>query len=318
MTSTINEPLSEPIIGADCAQPKEPCTVVPERDGDERALKRHRRAGPAKSFCFTWNNPGEDAEGYLRSLAGVSRMVVGAESAPTTGTRHFQGFVTFRSARRLQSLIKCTRNAVHWEVAGRSDLSEDYARKDGSIVIDIDHRATRGANRETASLPEFIAAVQSGTDDMELIGQFPKLYARYYKLVDRMRLVFAPRGRDPPDVHWYYGGTGTGKTREVHEREGEALYTHGGNFKWFDGYTGQEAVLFDDFRSDQVEFAVLLRLLDRYPLRVEVKGGSMMFYPKRIYITTQESPDEMFGTSVNEDIEQLKRRITHVRRFDRV
>lgn len=35
---------------------------------------------------------------------------------------------------------------------------------------------------------------------------------------------------------------------------------------WFDGYCGQEVVVFDDFRPWWCRFDYLLRLLDRYPM----------------------------------------------------
>jgi len=58
-----------------------------------------------------------------------------------------------------------------------------------------------------------------------------------------------------------------------------------------------------------------LRLLDRYPLTVEVKGGTVSFTSTRIYITTPKNVEDTWeGRNVG-DLEQLRRRITEVRYF---
>jgi len=43
--------------------------------------------------------------------------------------------------------------------------------------------------------------------------------------------------------------------------------------KWWDGYDKHESIVIDDFRASNIEFNHLLKLLDRYPMRIETKGG---------------------------------------------
>jgi len=83
------------------------------------------------------------------------------------------------------------------------------------------------------------------------------------------------------------------------------------NLQWWDGYDNQDAVLFDDFRGDFCTFHYLLRVLDRYPMRVEVKGSSREFNSKRIYITSCYPPTEIYNKS-DEDVKQLIRRIDEI------
>lgn len=88
---------------------------------------------------------------------------------------------------------------------------------------------------------------------------------------------------------------------------------------WFDGYKGQKRVIFDDFRPWWCEFSWLLRLLDRYPIQVPVKGGFVNFIPEEIIVTTPKNPEETFGMyRTQEDLQQLRRRLQHVVHFDKL
>lgn len=95
------------------------------------------------------------------------------------------------------------------------------------------------------------------------------------------------------------------------------IWISGVNLRWFCGYAGHELALIDDFRCDFCTFHFLLRLLDRYPVRVERKGGSCWFTPSHIFITAPHSPSVTFAhRSDEEDLRQLLRRITYIKDFD--
>lgn len=149
---------------------------------------------------------------------------------------------------------------------------------------------------------------------------------KFYKGLTVYRgLVREPRVL-PPKVYWLYGKTGTGKTRTamaMGDRYGDRandIWISSGPLRWFDGYDGQSVVIFDDFRAKHVSsFAFLLRLLDRYPTRVEFKGGFTDWAPKIIIITSSYSPDECFSVrNVHqpEDMAQLHRRISTIYYFE--
>lgn len=82
--------------------------------------------------------------------------------------------------------------------------------------------------------------------------------------------------------------------------------------KWWDGYDNNEDVIIDDYRCNFCCFAELLRLCDRYPMKVEVKCGVRQFVAKRLYITTTRSPRDTWAGRSSEDLTQLLRRIEHV------
>jgi len=91
--------------------------------------------------------------------------------------------------------------------------------------------------------------------------------------------------------------------------------THDAGGRWFDGYVGQEGALIDEFdgRFGGWRLAPLLRILDRYDLLVETKGGHTWWAPLAIAITTNFHPLEWFDyTNRQVQYRALCRRITEV------
>jgi hypothetical protein len=74
-------------------------------------------------------------------------------------------------------------------------------------------------------------------------------------------------------------------------------------------------VIIDDYRCSFCQFNELLRLLDRYPYQAQIKGGTVELIAPNIYITAPKAPAEMWATRTEEDLQQLLRRIDHVREF---
>lgn len=85
---------------------------------------------------------------------------------------------------------------------------------------------------------------------------------------------------------------------------------------WWDGYNGQQTVVFDDYRPWWCPFSYLLGLLDRYPIKVQTKGGWINFVPAKIIITTPLDIESTFANfRTEEDIKQVKRRVHRVVHF---
>lgn len=87
------------------------------------------------------------------------------------------------------------------------------------------------------------------------------------------------------------------------------------NDKWWDGYIGQDTVIFDDYRPNLCPFHELLRILDRYPMKVQPKGGSCELSATTFVITTTSRPEVLWHSRTSEQINQLLRRITNVVEF---
>jgi hypothetical protein len=83
--------------------------------------------------------------------------------------------------------------------------------------------------------------------------------------------------------------------------------------QWFDGYDKHEDVIFDDMDVDtKLPRALFLKLFDRYPMKVPVKGGFRDWVPKRVFITSNDSPQLLYPSPLGEVDPAVKRRLTAV------
>lgn len=100
-------------------------------------------------------------------------------------------------------------------------------------------------------------------------------------------------GRDAntkPTIIIYWGDSGTGKTRKATEDFPDAYIlskpNKDGNV-WWDGYQGEETIILDEFYG-WVPYDTILRVCDRYPLRVPFKGGYHKLKATRIIFTSNK------------------------------
>lgn len=65
--------------------------------------------------------------------------------------------------------------------------------------------------------------------------------------------------------------------------------------KWWQRYDGEHTVIMDDFYG-WVPYDEMLRIMDRYPHKVETKGGYKEFLSKQLIITSNLHPCEWYNT----------------------
>ncbi|AUM61940.1 Rep [uncultured virus] len=259
-----------------------------------------------KTWCMTWHNYTEENIQKIKDLEGINLLTIGKEVGEAGETPHLQVSMTFKKACRWAQLAKIFKS-IHITPAISPDWSHNYCIKEDKYIR-IDNRK-QGARNDLKEIATTIATKGLST----AITERPDVYIKYPRGMEKLDAFYNEKKRDfKPTVYWLYGPSGTGKTRYVYEHETD-LWISGSNLKWWDGYKGQEAVLIDDFRETDCDFKTMIRLLDRYPFRVENKGGTREIYSKRMYITTPYSPKRTFNTT--EELYQLTRRCDYIIKY---
>lgn len=280
-------------------------------------VKRHREQ--FRRICFTLNNWVEGEYVWITEVlpSKCIWMVVGKEIGES-GTNHLQGACIFRCPVQFQTIKRWIGlGRAHFErMRGSPKSNFEYCTKEDKEAFTYGQMPEQGKRNDIHAATELL---QNGATMQELAEEHPTEVVKYHRGLSVYRnLIQKPRDiSTPPSVYWLYGDTGTGKTRSAYESTRdvfkESIWFSNNSMDWFDGYEGQDVAIFDDFRSKGVKFDWLLRILDRYPLRVPVKGGFSNWFPKVIIITTPESIRNTFERRLEhkpEDIRQLERRVT--------
>lgn len=254
----------------------------------------------AKSWCFTLNNYTSKDEQLFKDL--VCNFIAFGKEVGEKKTRHLQGFVTFKNRTGIKAL-KLIHHRAHWEIAKSTDAAINYTLKEQDYFIK-DNRI-RGARND---IKDAIIALKA--DPQTLFRDHSHIYVKYHSGFDKLRFMLQQHRTSKPYVVWLWGPPGAGKTRYVADKEKDLYITS--SLKWFDGYENQDAVLFDDFRCEDISYNYFLRLLDRYPVTVPVKGGTRVFNPKRIYITSPYPPTNGYAYNFYEDVNQVIRRLDEI------
>lgn len=199
----------------------------------------------------------------------------------------------------------------------------DYIRKEGFKIIEFGTPPVPTATKPTKK--EINAKMKGGNNEiMSLVddGVVPLKDLPRWLIGLQAYNSLKPYEKDyPKEVRWYYGTTGTGKSRKAwDDAKASGSWFRKSLKDWFDGYSGQNYVWIDEIRSTTFDWEFFLQLIDRYPLDVGIKGGSVRWTPKVIIITAPSRPEKIFMNHKSgetwDKIDQVLRRITVIRDFD--
>ena len=274
-----------------------------------------------RSVCFTLNNYTDLDITHIQN--GSFKYIIFQKEVGLNGTPHLQGYAQQpepTSFSKWKSLLSVSGTSAHVEAAkGSSESNIAYCTKEstrvpGEVVFELGARPKQGERKDLEAICN--AARDVTIPLSEIIAIDTPNFLRYYKGVQAIRAILAPVRTFPTEVFWFYGGTGTGKTRRASELGGSSAYWKQ-NSAWWCGYDScsMPTVIIDEYRCNFSTFAHLLQLFDRYSLQVQTKGGNVQFCARRIIVTSPKSPSETWATRTAEDLQQLLRRITVVAEF---
>ncbi len=276
-------------------------------------------ANPQRNVCFTCNNPDKDAETVLAAFqaAAACTFVVFQQEEGENGTPHYQGYAEFSRPVRWSYIARILGKPAHCERRrGTAEEAVAYCQKEDSRVDGPweygERRDPRPGTR--TDILGFVSAIREDATFLDLLERYPDLLARYPNFRDRIRSALRPAPTERSIV-LYYGPPGSGKTRCVYD-EYPHVYSSPlmGRGFWLDGYDNDPVVLIDDFGGarSHISRPELLRLLDRYPVKVPVKGGFVQWNPSSIFLTTNYHPSEWYDWKDSTQWDALVRRFSIV------
>nr|QJI53400.1 MAG: replication-associated protein [Circoviridae sp.] len=260
-------------------------------------------AAKLQRVCFTWNNYTEDDYRRITELfrrmhneGDLAYAIIGKEVGDS-GTPHLQGyFNTGRTKRRGFAYVKETifnNRGVHFEKANGSDhQNKEYCSK-GEDFCEFGECQSPGKRND---LEECTKSILQGKRVSEVAIEHPVQFVKYHRGLHALADMYtAKKPRDfKTEVIVLVGPPGSGKSRYCAAEAakcGTVYYKPRG--EWWDGYEQHDAVVIDDFYG-WIKYDELLKICDRYPYQVAVKGGYRQFVSKKIFITSNEPVEKWY------------------------
>lgn len=264
----------------------------------------------ARCFQLTINEIDRAGEllDYLRSLS-PNYLLAGKEKAPTTGHLHMHIYVQFTTPRRL-SLKKCCGAHVE-KTRGSTEQNIKYVKKDGDVVVEegeprLNHVPTIGEAKKMEDLSGLNLGMYNIVQKIEAEKKKIINPQDYYKKVE---------------VYWIWGESGAGKTRyAVNDMMKKGITGFNevkmvGEF-WHGVQEDCEVALYDDWRDNHMKPTELINFIDYNKHIMNVKGGSVRNNYKTIYITSLQSPEQIYTKVPEETQKQWLRRIKEIIHLD--
>lgn len=239
-------------------------------------------------------------------------LIYGVEICPTTARTHAQGYCQFNTRRAL-AFVKRLAPQAHWEVArGTPEQNMEYCKKDGNYFQHGTPNQTSQGSR--SDLKRLKNSIDGGASLQTIARDFFPDYVRYHRGIEKYYLLQRPKERNwKTTLHIYWGEAGTGKSKYALEHNPEAFWMmKPQGHVWMDGYDAHETVIMDDFTSSWMPYNLLIRMSDRYPLNMEIKGGAVPFLAKKIIITSNYhwtnwyDWDKCFKPALERRIDEIK------------
>ena len=276
-----------------------------------------------RRWCFTVNNPERVLDDMWVLLmpylwASCTYCVYQLEQGEERETPHFQGYCEFDNAKTLAAMKKLEGlERAHFEVAaGNAEQNLTYCTKvedrlDGPWVFG----APKAGQGKRTDLDMVKADIDAGAPEEDLWADHFSAMVRNHKAFREYKRVITPKRRLQATHITIIGGSGQGKTSSVYAMFPEAdIWKHPDAGDWFDGYSGQKVVLFDEMGGWRFKQRYLLQLLDAYPMDVPVKGGFVPFVPEVIVMTTNFEPETWYKSDNAWRDSPLRRRLESIER----
>lgn len=272
----------------------------------------------ARNWCFTAYE--SDEVQALINWDKKKYLIVGEETCPTTGRKHYQGYMELKTPYGMKSIKNyITRECYHTS-------NTHFEPRRGSQLEAILYCKKDGAYTEYGEKHEEKVQFSADMTDAEIATTWPH---RCKALMDAKRVIEAEKSfssfwgtlgtprREPLKYCLYIcGKSGAGKTRAawtLAKNEYGDDYTKVSQFQFEHGFLNAvnplaECLICNEFRDGNVRVADFLELTDPYyPMIANIKGGKVHIMPKWVVICSIKRLGELYS-NVCEDRQQFIRR----------
>ena len=261
-----------------------------------------------------------DYEKYIGPLREYAKqttyMVYGYETCPDTGRPHLQGYVHWANKRSLGAFSETFGNCHVEKPKGSAEQNRAYCLKirpqDQKPNERYEEYGTLPQQGKRVDWEQAISDIKSGKDITDVIDDQPHLLPNQRALREYKNLLLKPKHREV-HVITLIGDSGSGKSRYAYDHYPDLYSKPRGD--WWDGYTGQTTILLDDYYG-YLPYCELLRVLDRYPYQVPVKGGFVQAQWDTVIITSNKMPQQWYQQGLTPALRRRLKKVIYYRSID--
>lgn len=244
-------------------------------------------------------------------------LIYGEETCPNTNKNHFQTYVYFHNPKTWDQTLKYFPSGDNRIAISKGDFKENLAycsKEKWEGIGEVKEFGERLQQGKRNDLNKIAKEIISGTKVEDIVKEDYNIYHQYSRTLNYIEdCVNKKKFRsEMPDVIWYYGPTGVGKSHICYENYHPDTHY---DLEWDDSgfwenYEGQKTVLINEFRGE-IPFKTLLKICDKWPYSCKRKGRSKFpLLANKIIITSCKPPEAIYKNSLDDDdnIKQFLRR----------
>ncbi len=236
------------------------------------------------------------------------------ERCPTTGRLHWQGYVELDQPQRYPATQKSIGLPEAHLITARTRVeAREYCRKEEtrispSVEFGIWREHAQGDRSDLHAVSD---AIHAGATIRDIAVEHTVVFMRTSRGISHAHaLIIQAPARHPCRVLHLCGPTGVGKSWFATSNfPGCYVWSQPlGAYPYALGYAGEEVIILDDYRPKFLSLAFMLRLLDVYPLMLNVQGDNVACMAKTFVITSNFSMETWYPEE--DDLSPLVRRIS--------
>lgn len=247
----------------------------------------------SRNYCFT-NYLVEQLLDFS-DVPNVKYAIYQLEMCPETNRLHFQGYLELIKPQRytwIQNNIPGFEGCHLEPRHGSAAQARDYcSKKDGTEIEGPWTYGEMYGQGERMDIAQLKMDVDNNKTDLELWDSHPLAFLRFQKAIQHVRQLKSKTRNWEMENTYIYGAPGLGKSFYADTQLPGAYWKQPG--KWWCNYLGEDVIL-DEFNG-YLTWTELLRILDRYPMQVETKGGQVQFLAHKVALTTNKLPSELYS-----------------------
>lgn len=293
------------------------------------------RKESSRKYQLTINNPSDHGFDHERIKAILSEFP-GAiywclcDEIGEQGTPHTHVYVVFKNSVMFDTLHKRF-YGVHIEQAnGSNKENRDYVRKEGKWLDDSKHETNLpdtfeewgelppDRSRQETQAEQIMQMVRDGKSNAEILDECPTAYSKLNYIEQVRQTLLADQYKDAwrdVEVTYLWGESGAGKTRSVMEAYGYSNVCRVTDYAHpFDGYKGQDVIVFEEFRSS-LPVADILNYLDGYPIELPCRYANKTACYTKVFLITNIGLEKQYPNVQQDSPETwgaFRRRIRNV------